>query len=184
MIIMEAVAVKQMESTRNLNLEHLGSGVARWGLILCLLFIGLAKFTPEEAQGIHPLIAHSPFMAWMYSVWGLQGVSNVIGTIELFLAVLLVVGFWSARVSLLAGAGCAITFVLTVSFVLSTPGAIVFAHGLPALGGTGQFLIKDVVLLGASISIAGQALAVMPARSWLPRGYGAAGRISERPTQN
>ena len=182
---MEAVAVKPVESTRStLNFDHLGSRITRWGLILCLLFIGLAKFTPEEAQGIRPLIVHSPLMAWMYSVWSLQGVSNVIGTIELILAVMLVAGFWSARASLLAGAGCAITFVLTVSFMLSTPGAIVFAHGFPALGGTGQFLIKDVVLLGASISIAGQALAVMPARSWLPRGYGAAGRTSERPTQN
>lgn len=181
---MEAVAVKQTESIRNLNFEHLGSGVARWGLILCLLFIGLAKFTPEEAQAIQPLIAHSPLMAWMYSVWSLQGVSNVIGTIELILAVMLVAGFWSARASLLAGAGCAITFVLTVSFMLSTPGAIVFAHGFPALGGTGQFLIKDVVLLGASLSIAGEALAALPACSWLPRGYGAARQTSERPTQN
>ena len=177
---MDAVAVKPVESTRSsLRVDHLGSGIARWGLILCLLFIGLAKFTPEEAQGIRPLIVHSPLMAWMYSVWSLQGVSNVIGTIELILAVLLVIGIWSARASLLAGAGCAITFVLTVSFILSTPGAIVIAHGLPALGGTGQFLIKDVVLLGASLSMAGQALAVLPARSWSPRGYGAARPTSE-----
>ena len=78
---MEAVAVKPVESTRiSLSVDHLGSGFARWGLILCLLFIGFAKFTPEEAQGIRPLILHSPLMAWMYSVWGLQGVSNVIGT--------------------------------------------------------------------------------------------------------
>jgi len=163
---MEAVAVRQAEIVRsNLNLEQVGLRVARWGLILCLLFIGLAKFTPEEAHGIQALIAHSPLMAWMYSVWSLQGVSNVIGTIELVLALLLVLGIWSARASLLAGVGCVITFVLTVSFILSTPGALVFAHGFPALGGTGQFLIKDVVLLGASISIAGQALAALRRQS-------------------
>jgi len=163
---MEAIAIKQAESVRTtLNLEQVGSAVARWGLILCLLFIGLAKFTPEEAQGIQPLIAHSPLMAWMYSVWNLQGVSNVIGTIELTLAGLLVLGIWSARASLLAGVGCAITFVLTVSFIFSTPGALVFAHGLPALGGTGQFLIKDVVLLGASVSIVGRPLAALRRQS-------------------
>lgn len=178
---MDAVAVRPVESTRSSQrVDQFGSGIARWGLILCLLFIGLAKFTPEEAQGIRPLIVHSPLMAWMYSVWSVQGASNVIGTIELILAVLLVIGIWSARASLLAGAGCALTFVLTVSFILSTPGAIVIAHGLPALGGTGQFLIKDVVLLGASLSMAGQALAVLPARPWLPRGYGAARPTSER----
>ena len=164
---MEAVAVKidPVESARRtLNLEEIGSTVARWGLILCLLFIGLAKFTQEEARGIQPLVAHSPLMAWMYSVWSIQGVSNVIGTIELALAVLLVLGIWSARASLFAGAGCAITFLLTVSFIFSTPGAIVFAHGFPSLGGTGQFLVKDVVLLGASLSIAGRALAVLRPR--------------------
>jgi uncharacterized membrane protein YkgB len=160
--IMDAVAVKQAESVRStLNLEQVGLGVARWGLILCLLFIGLAKFTPEEAQGIQPLVAHSHLMAWMYSVWSLQGVSKVIGTIELALTVLLMLGIWSERASLFAGVGCSITFVLTVSFIFSTPGALVFAHGLPALGGTGQFLIKDVVLLGASISIAGRSLAAL-----------------------
>ncbi len=163
---MEAVAVKQAESVRStLNLEQIGLGVTRWGLILCLLFIGLAKFTPEEAQGIQPLVAHSPLMAWMYSVWSVQKVSNVIGTIELVLAVLLVLGIWSTRASFFAGAGCAITFVLTVSFIFSTPGALVFTHGFPALGGTGQFLIKDVVLLGSSISIAGQALALLRRQS-------------------
>jgi len=64
-----------------LTLEQVGLGIARWGLMLCLLFLGLAKFTPEEAQGIQPLIAHCHLMAWMYSVWSLQG--DVIGTVEL-----------------------------------------------------------------------------------------------------
>jgi uncharacterized membrane protein YkgB len=91
-------------------------------------------------------------------------VSNVIGTIELALAVMLVLGIWSARASFFAGVGCAITFLLTVSFIFSTPGAIVFAYGFPSLGGTGQFLVKDVVLLGASLSIADRALAVLRPR--------------------
>ena len=165
-MMMEAVAVRQAEIVRsNLNLEQVGLRVARWGLILCLLFIGLAKFTPEEAQGIQPLVAHSSLMAWMYSVWSLQGVSNVIGIIELVLALLLVLGIWSARASLLAGVGCAITFVLTVSFIFSTRGALVFTHGFPVLGATGQFLIKDVVLLGASVSIAGRALEALRRQS-------------------
>src|SRR5208282_896382 len=121
--------------------------------MLCLLFIGLAKFTPGEAPGIQPLIAHSHLMVWMYSVWSLQGVSYVIGTVELVLAGLLVLGIWSTRASLLAGMACVITFVLTLSFIPSTPGVLAFTHGFPALGGAGQFLMKDVVLLGASMSI-------------------------------
>jgi uncharacterized membrane protein YkgB len=68
-MIMEAGPVYQAERVRTTaNLELVGLRVARWGLILCLLFIGLAKFTSEEAHGIQPLVDHSPLMAWMYSV--------------------------------------------------------------------------------------------------------------------
>ena len=41
---------------------------------------GLAKFTPAEAQLIQPLMAHSPFFAWLYGVTSVQGASIVIGT--------------------------------------------------------------------------------------------------------
>jgi len=51
-----------------------------------------------------------------------------------------------------------VTFLLTTSFLFSTPGAIQWNHGLPALGDAGQFLIKDVVLLGASFWTAAEAL--------------------------
>jgi len=47
------------------------------------------KFTPAEADGIQPLVAHSPFMSWMYLVVSKQGVSNFIGVVELLIALLL-----------------------------------------------------------------------------------------------
>ena len=137
---------------------RIGLHIARAGLVLCLLFIGLAKFTPEEAQGIQPLVSHSPFMGWMYSVWSLQTVSNLIGTTELLIMVLLVAGIWWSWASLAGSLGAALTFLATISFLFSTPGAIVLGHGFPALGATGQFLIKDVVLLGASVVLMGEAL--------------------------
>ena len=137
--------------------QHIGVQIARYGLVLCFLFIGLAKFTPEEAKGIQPLVAHSPLMSWMYSVWSVQGVSNVIGTFELIAAALLVVGTWFALPSLLGGLLSVVTFLSTISFMFSTPGAIIWGHGFPALGGAGQFLVKDVVLFGASLLIAAAA---------------------------
>ena len=107
-----------------MNLQQVGLRLGRWGLSLCLLSIGLAKFTSKEAHGIQPLVARSPLMARMYCVWSVQSRTNLIGTIELVLTLLL--GIWSARASFLAGVGCAITFALTVSLVFSTPGALVF----------------------------------------------------------
>lgn len=48
---MEAAPVYQAERVRTTaNFEQVGLRLARWGLILCLLFIGLAKFTSEEAH--------------------------------------------------------------------------------------------------------------------------------------
>jgi reactive chlorine resistance protein C len=46
--------------------------------------------------------------------------------------------------------GSVVTFLLTISFLFSTPLAVQLNHGFPVLGDAGQFMIKDVVLLGAS----------------------------------
>jgi uncharacterized membrane protein YkgB len=71
--------------------------------------------------------------------------------------VLIAVRPFSARLSFIGSIGAIITFVLTVSFLLSTPGVCQFSHGFPLLGDAGQFLIKDLVLLGASIWTAAEA---------------------------
>jgi uncharacterized membrane protein YkgB len=44
-------------------------------------------------------------------------------------------------------------FLTTLSFVITTPGVWQAGYGFPALSASpGQFLVKDVVLLGAAIS--------------------------------
>jgi uncharacterized membrane protein YkgB len=138
-------------------LERLGIHVSRYGLVATLLLIGVLKFTTGEAQGIQPLVASSPLMFWLYKVFSLQAVSNLIGVVEIAVAVLIALRPFSARLSFVGSIGAIITFVLTVSFLFSTPGAFQFSHGVPLLGDAGQFLIKDVVLLGASISTAAEA---------------------------
>jgi reactive chlorine resistance protein C len=101
--------------------------------------------------------ANSLLMSWLYRIFSLQGVSNLIGVIEIVVALLIAVRPFSARLSFIGSIGAIITFVLTVSFLLSTPGAFRLSHGFPLLGDAGQFLIKDLVLLGASIWIAAEA---------------------------
>jgi uncharacterized membrane protein YkgB len=139
------------------SLERLGIQVSRNGLAITLLLIGVLKFTAGEAQGIQPLVANSPLMFWIYRVFSLQGVSNLIGVVEIVVALLIAVRPFSARLSFIGSIGAIITFVLTVSFLFSTPGAFQFSHGFPLLGDAGQFLIKDLVLLGASIWTAAEA---------------------------
>jgi reactive chlorine resistance protein C len=132
-------------------LERLGIHVSRYGLVVTLLLIGGLKFTAGEAQGIQPLVASSPLMFWLYRIFTLQGVSNLIGAIEIVVALLIALRPFSARLSFAGSIGAIITFLLTVSFLVSTPGAFQFSHGFLLLGDAGQFLIKDLVLLGASI---------------------------------
>jgi uncharacterized membrane protein YkgB len=138
-------------------LERLGIHVSRYGLVLTLLLIGVLKFTSGEAQGIQPLVAHSPLMSWLYRIFSVQAVSNLIGLIEIVVALLMALRPISARLSFIGSIGATITFILTVSFLFSTPGAFQFSHGFPLLGDAGQFLIKDLVLLGASVWTAAEA---------------------------
>jgi uncharacterized membrane protein YkgB len=138
-------------------LEKLGIYISRYGLVVTLLLIGILKFTGAEAQGIQPLVADSPLMFWLYHVFSLQTVSNLIGATEIVVAVLIALRPVSARLSFAGSLGAVITFLLTASFLFSTPGAYQFSHGLPLLGDAGQFLIKDLVLLGAAFWTAAEA---------------------------
>lgn len=61
--------------------------------------------------------------------------------------------------SALGSIGGIVTFVITLTFMLSTPGVIQNGHSFPFISAIpGQFLVKDLVLLGASFWTAGEAL--------------------------
>lgn len=156
--ISQMIAESYRSARAQLRLEAWGISISRYGLVVVLLLIGFLKFTTSEAAGIQPLVAHSPFLSWLYSVLSVQGVSNLIGAIEIAIAVLLALRPLSAKASFIGSLGSIVTFLLTTSFLFSTPGAVQLNHGLPVLGDAGQFLIKDVVLLGASFWTASEAL--------------------------
>lgn len=134
-----------------------GLGVARYGVALVLLWIGVLKFTPAEATGIGALITTSPLLSWMYDVWSVAGASRVIGIAEIVAAALLALRRVSPRAAVAGSALAVATFVTTLSFLLTAPGAW-DASGFPTLGGAGQFLIKDLVFLGVSLWSLGDAL--------------------------
>ena len=140
------------------RLERAGASLARWGVVLALAWIGAAKFTPEEAQGIAGLVEESPLMSWMYGVWSRQAASNVIGTVEIAAAAMLAARRWAPRAAAVGAAVAIATFLVTLSFMLTTPGAVDFSRLVPMPGGAAQFLLKDVALLGASVWALGDAL--------------------------
>ncbi|MDQ2778518.1 MAG: YkgB family protein [Pseudomonadota bacterium] len=137
-----------------------GGHALRWALVLIFLWFGFMKFTAYEAKGIAPLVMNSPVLAWAYNLLGERGFATALGIVELTIGVLIALRPWSARVSGIGSVASIITFVVTLSFILTTPGVWQEGLGFPYLSGPiGQFLIKDVVLLAASIWTAGEAFA-------------------------
>jgi uncharacterized membrane protein YkgB len=65
-------------------------------------------------------------MFWLYHVLSAQAVSNLIGIIEVSVAILIALGPFSALLFLVGSLGAILTFLLTISFLLSTLGAIRF----------------------------------------------------------
>jgi uncharacterized membrane protein YkgB len=133
-------------------LESTATVVLRYGLVVVVGWIGAMKFTTYEATGIEPFIANSPLMAWFYQLLSVQGASNLLGVVELAIAALLALRPLSPRAALVGGALAAVMFLTTLTFIFSTPGWEPTLGGFPALSAVpGQFLLKDVVLLGAAL---------------------------------
>ena len=137
----------------------LGGQVIRYGLVLVILWIGAMKFTAYEANGIQPLVANSPFMGWVYEILSVQGFSNLLGVVEILIALMIALRPVSPLASAIGSASAMIMFVTTLSFLLSTPGWEPSLGGFPALSVVpGQFLIKDIVLFGAAAWSLGESL--------------------------
>ena len=146
-------------SVRKNAFERLGTFLIRYGLVLVLGWIGAMKFTAYEAEGIKALVETSPLMSWMYKVLSLQATSNVIGVAELAAAVLIAIRPLSAKLSAIGSVLAVFTFLTTLTFLFSLPGWEKSLGGFPALSGSGGFLLKDVVLLGAALFTLGDSLA-------------------------
>jgi reactive chlorine resistance protein C len=143
------------------NIQALGTFMTRYGLVVVFAWIGAMKFSGYEAQGIQPLVANSPFMSWLYDIFSVQAFSNCLGVLEIGIAALIAARPFSARISAAGSALAAVLLLGTLSFILSTPPVWEASlGGFPALSiAPGQFLLKDLVLFGASIWTLGEALA-------------------------
>ncbi len=141
------------------GLSAIGEHAVRYSIIIVLAWIGAMKFTGYEAGAIEGLVASSPLLPWLYSVLGVQGVSNLIGSIEIATALALALGPFHHRIAILGALGAIVTFAITATFLISAPGWEASLGGFPALSVVpGQFLLKDIVLLAASLSLLGKAL--------------------------
>jgi uncharacterized membrane protein YkgB len=136
------------------NAGQIGS---RYGLVVVLAWIGFGKYVKMEAR---VLIEHSPFMSWILHVFSFTTVARGLGTMEIVAAVLIAVRPLWPRASAIGSALGVVLFVGTLSFLFTTPGVVAtHAAGIPVLSAQpGQFLLKDLVLIGVALWTLGDSL--------------------------
>ncbi|QRP43261.1 YkgB family protein [Amycolatopsis sp. FDAARGOS 1241] len=148
-----------MESTIERRATAAGGVVVRYGLVVVVAWIGALKFTTSEAIRVQHYVSPSPLLAWTAHVLAPQPLAAVFGVVEVGAAVLIAAGPWFPRTSAAGSVVAILLFLSTISFFFTTPGiGDPAAGGFPALSPVGQFLLKDLVLLGASIWTLGDSL--------------------------
>ena len=141
------------------TLENIGTIIIRYGLVIILLAVGALKFTAYEAEGIQGLVANSPLMSWTYSVFTVRSLSAILGVVEIVLGLLIATRPFAPQISAIGSIGAIFMFLVTLSFILTTPGVWQAGYGFPFPSPMpGQFLVRDIMLLGAAIWTAGEAL--------------------------
>jgi uncharacterized membrane protein YkgB len=145
-----------------------GRLLVRYGLVVVIAWIGVLKYTTYEAVAIQPLVAHSPLLSWVYYIFSVRTFAAVLGTAEIIAALLIAVRPLAPRISVPGSALAVLLFLGTLSFLFTTPGVTAAADGgFPVLSVLpGQFLLKDLVLAGASLWTLGDSLGA--ARSHAP----------------
>ena len=151
-----AITADELKSSRTTPIAAL---VARYALVIVIAWFGAMKSTYYESHGISPLVANSPFMSWIYHIMSISAFGRLLGPVELITAALLAVKPWFPKVSILGGLLASLFFVTTLSTMITTPGiGEASAGGFPVLSANGQFLMKDIALLGLSLWLLADAI--------------------------
>ncbi|MDR6457077.1 putative membrane protein YkgB [Chryseobacterium vietnamense] len=141
--------VGTVQESKN-QLTRTGYYISLFGAALILLWIGIFKFTPTEAAAIKPLVENHFLTFFVYKIMSVQAVSNLIGTIEIIIALLLIFSAKFAVLKNYAGIGMIVTFLVTLNYLLTTPGMWKIVDGVPV---TDFFILKDLMFLGFGLMI-------------------------------
>jgi reactive chlorine resistance protein C len=160
-----SIGIVRLRTTveRVVAIEEVRNRIVGWGLIVVLAWIGGMKFTAYEAMGIQPLVAHSPLVGWMHDFLSVRSFSAILGCIEIGTAALISQRYLSPKASAVGAILAIGLFATILSMLFTTPGWEP-TLGFPALSAMpGQFLLKDIVSLGASVWLLGESLKAIAA---------------------
>jgi len=106
--------------------------------------------TVPGAEGIVPLVSHSPLISWHFKLFGPYIGSDLIGITEIIAAILIVAGYLKPKAGIVGALIAVVMFFVTSTMIITTPGAIIAIHGMRYMSFLGLFLFKDVISLGVS----------------------------------
>jgi uncharacterized membrane protein YkgB len=126
--------------------------VVRAAMIIVFLVFGCQKWFAYEAHALIPFISHGPLIFWLYPAFGIRGAAFFLGSAEWTTGILMFLGFWNRKVAVIGSLGSCATYLATVTIIPFFPDAWAApAGGFPAATLPFLFLIKDIVLLAASV---------------------------------
>ena len=141
------------------DLASAGISVLRSGLVVNLLWIGALKFEDYEVENIEPLVTSSPLFSRLHDKLGAPKLARLIGVTEIAIGSLIAAKPLAPRASAVGSLGAVGMFLTTLSFLATTPQLWQERQqGVPKLSAAGQFVVKDIVLLGASLLTAAESL--------------------------
>ena len=141
------------------RLETTGAVLLRYSLVIVLLWVGALKFTAYEADAVANFVDNSPLLSWMLDIFSVRTFSGLLGAFEITLALMIAARPVAPRISGIGSLGALVLFLVTLTFVFSTPGAWQPGYGIPFLSpDPGQFLAKDVAFAAIAVWSAGEAL--------------------------
>ncbi len=141
------------------GLAAAGSLVTRYGLVTTLVWIGALKFTDYEVQNAEVLVIASPLTSRLRKKLGAKKLAWLVGVTQITLGALIAAKPIAPRASAVGSFGAAGLMVSTLSFLATTPEAWREGPGgIPQLSVLGEALLKDTVLLGASLLTAAESL--------------------------
>ncbi|MBA3811742.1 MAG: DUF417 family protein [Caulobacteraceae bacterium] len=143
------------------RLASIGGWAITFALAIVFLWFGCLKFTAYEESGVAGFIMNSPLISWLHATFGIAGGAKFLGVFEILTGLLIAGRLISPRLSIIGGLMGLLTFFITLTLMLSTPGVIQPGFDGPfALSAVpGQFLLKDLISLAACLWVLGVSLA-------------------------
>lgn len=121
-------------------------------MVILFFIFSCQKWFDYEARALVPFISHGPLIFWLIPAFGIRGAAFFLGSVEFLFGSILFLGFWNKKLGVLGALGSCATYVGTVTIIPFFPEPWAApAGGFPAATLSFLFLVKDIVLLAASV---------------------------------